>query len=203
MRTRTANLVSTIIALCLVLGFSESLWAGEKPLSPEAQELKGLLSSLKNSPRDKTAQLRYLQKFPKDMASFRRLFDQPDFSELYREEADYVFALRDLAGDHPAAVGQILVGLGKDASAGPDALSDLQQVIAEYAINHTTVFAKLLKECSAKEAADLIRYLADVENHAAYPEYPQIIANLHKANEAKLAQQFEAAKSERMKRKGD
>lgn len=201
METVMKKFAAGIAMLYLAVGATGSLWAGEKALSPQAQELKSLLASLKEKPEDRGSQTQYLLKFPRDIESFRRLFGPPDFSELY-DGADYIFALRDLADDHPETVGRILIGLSKNAPEGADAISYLRKVTAQYAVKHTTLFAKLLKECSAKEAAGLIRYLADVENHAAYPEYPQIIANLRKANEARLAQQFEAAKSERMKRKG-
>lgn len=50
-----------------------------------------------------------------------------------------------------------------------------------------------------KEISKVIWYLADVENHDAYPEYKQIIENFKKIGETKLARQFEVAREKRMK----
>ena len=138
-----------ITALYLVFGAAIGLCAGEKALSPQAQELKSLLASLKERPGDKAIQTQYMQKFPKDIGTFRGLFDQPDFSELY-DGADYIFTLYGLAEDHPETVGKILIGLSKNAPRGVDALSYLRGVTAQYAVKHTTIFVKLLKTCSAR-----------------------------------------------------
>mgnify|MGYP001564002018 CR=1 FL=1 len=188
---------ASTVLLWLILGSLPSHGA-EKKLSLQAQELKSSLAVLKANPRDKSAQTQYLQKFPKDIQTFRRLFDPPDFSELY-DGNDYIFALRDLEQDQPIQVGELLISLSKDAPQGADALSYLRQVTAKYAVSSTATFAKLLHSRSEKEISRVIRYLADVENHHYYPEYPLIIENLRKIGETKLAQQFEAAKKKRMK----
>ena len=195
------GLTVSIVALSLTFGAAVRVWAGEMPLSPQARELKSLLVSLKESPKDRVTQTQYLQKFPKDIGAFRRLFDASDFSELY-DGADYIFVLKQLAEDHPDVVGEILIGLSQNAPSGADALSFLRQVTVEYGVKHTFIFAKILNKRSAKQSSALVRYLADVENHHAYPEYSQIITNLRKANEHALAKQFEASRTERTKRKG-
>lgn len=187
-----------IALLWLTLGCSPNSGAEEK-LSLQAQELKISLTALKASPKDKSAQTQYLKKFPKNIGAFQRLFNPPDFSELY-DGADYIFALRDLAQDHPVVVGELLIDLTKDAPQGADALSYLRQVTAEFAVKNTGVFAKLLHSHSEKETSKVVKYLADVENHSAYPEYLLIIDNLRKIGEPRLAQQFETAKKERMKK---
>lgn len=189
---------ASIVLSWLILGWLSSVGA-EKKLSSQAQELKSSLAILQANSMDKSAQTKYLQKFPKDILTFRRLFDPPDFSELY-DGHEYILVLSDLAQDQPVQVGELLIGLSKDAPQGADALSHLRQVTAEFGVNNTAMFAKLLHSRSEKEISKVIWYLADVENHHAYPEYPQIIQNLKKIGETKLAQQFEATKKERMKK---
>jgi hypothetical protein len=202
MNTFRKGLTICLAALGLAFGSAVGASGEEKPLSPQAQSLKQLLSSLKEHPEDKSIQSQYLLAFPKDIKTFRNLFDQSDFSELYYDEADYVGMLSSLAERHPETVGKLLIGLCKNATAGPDALSDLQQATIEYATSRTSLFAKLMKARPAKEASGVIRFLADVENHEAYPEYSQLIANLRKGNETTLARQFESARTERKRQKG-
>lgn len=186
-----------ITLLWLILGCISASGA-ERRLSLQAEELRSSLAVLKANPKDKSAQTQYLQKFPKDIQTFRHLFDPPDFSELY-DGNDYIFALGDLAQNYPMQVGKLLIGLCKDAPQGVDALSYLRKVTAQYAVKHTPTFAKLLRNRSEKEISRVIWYLADVEGHDAYQEYPLVIENLRKIGETKLAQQFEAAKIKRMK----
>ncbi len=191
---------AALLLLALVLSSSPWTLAGEpaKPLSPQAETLQRRLAALQAQPHDSSVQTQYLEAFPKDITSLTRLFASG--AELY-DGHDYIFALRDLAKDQPVVVGKLLIGLSKDAHYDADALSYLQDVTAEYAVTHTAQFVKLLRARSKAEIARLIRYLADVENHYAYPEYPVIIANLRKLGERDLAQRFEKAKRERMKRR--
>ncbi len=194
------RLYATLSLLALVSSSSPWALAGEpaKPLSPQAETLQRRLAALRAQPHDSSIQTQYLEAFPKDITSFIRLFASG--AELY-DGYDYIFALRDLAKDQTAVVGTLLIGLSKDAHYHADALSYLQDVTAEYAASHTAQFVKLLQAYSKREVSDLVRYLADVENHHAYPEYPVIIANLRRLGERDLARQFEVAKRERMKRR--
>ncbi len=196
------TLCTRLLLLGLVLGLSPWVLAGEpaKPLSPQAETLQQRLAALQAQPHDRAVQTQYLEAFPKDLASFTRLFDPPDFSELY-DGHDYIVALQEIAKDQPVVVGKLLIRLSKDAHKDADALTWLQVVTADYAATHTAQFVKLLRARSKAEIARLIRYLADVENHYAYPEYPVIIASLRKLGEGDLARQFEKAKRERMKRR--
>lgn len=196
------KIAASIAVLYLVLGTTTNLRAAEKTLSPQAQELKSLLTSLKERPNDKSIQLQYLEKFPKDIGAFRFLFDQSDFAELYLDSEEYISSLYDIEKDQPDTVGKILIGVSKDAPQGADALSYLRKVTAQYAGKHTATFAKLLHNNTDADRAKLIKYLADVENHNFYPEYQQVITNLRKIGETDLARQFETARSTRMKQKG-
>jgi hypothetical protein len=91
------------------------------------------------------------------------------------------------------------MGLGKDAHYEADAPSHLQQVTAVYGSQHTKLFAELLKELPAQKQSQLISFLADVENHAAYPQYQDIIGRLKATGERDLAGRFEEARNKRNK----
>jgi hypothetical protein len=172
----------------------------QKPLSPKAQSLKQALEALQANPDNVNVQKRYLEKFPKDFASFMKLFAPTDFSQLY-DGAEYIFILRELIPNHPIAVGEMLVGLGKDARWDADAPSYLQMVTAEFAASETPTFVKILRRYPGRDVSALVRYLADAEDHAVCKEYSLITKNLRQLGEEELAKLFEQAKSERMKRK--
>jgi hypothetical protein len=172
----------------------------EKTLSTEASALKQAFADLELNPDDLAVQERYLSLFPKDFPSFARLFAPRDFSELY-DGQDYIAALGSLSPRYSEAVGEQLIRLSKDAPSGCcDALSHLRNAMANYAVNDTKIFVQLLKRCGRNNVVSIIRYLADVENHSAYEEYPLIISKLRKLGEEDLAKQFEQARVARIKR---
>lgn len=190
----------TLLVAVGIVSASQQERVRHKPLSPQAQLLKEALQALQANPNDTRVQKQYLERFPKDFESFMRLFAPKDFSELY-DGAEYIFALRTLIPSHPLVVGEILVGLGKDAHWEADAPNYLQMVTAQFAVSETSTFAKILRRCSAEDVSTLIRFLADKENHAAYEEYPLIAKNLRQLGDEDLAKLFEQAKAERMKQK--
>jgi hypothetical protein len=173
------------------------LLAQQKPLSPKAQRLSEALLQLMSSPNDSAIQEHYLKLFPQDYKDFLELFDLD--RELY-DGHEYILALPSLAKNHELEVGRLLIQLSKDAHYEADALSYLQHDTAAYAGEHTKIFASLLGQLSAAKQSQLITFLADVENHAAYKEYQPIIDHLKTLGENELAHKFEIARSERSKR---
>ena len=186
-----------LISIFVLLPYHSTI-SGDKPLSREAMKLQQALYALDKNPKSNTLQIHYLKIFPKDIKKFKQIFAQQDFSELYSGSYNYIFRLRDLSKEHPIIIGNILISLSKDAYKDADAMTYLQTTTSKYAVNYTAMFVKLLKRCSKNEIANLIKYLADVENHSAYEEYPIIIKNLRKLGENILANQFVVAKRERM-----
>jgi hypothetical protein len=149
---------------------------------------------LVNTPYDPSAQARYLELFPRTYNGFLQLFEpgQP----LY-DGHDYVEALSPLARTHEEEVGKLLVTLSKDAHYNADAPAYLQSATSLYGSQHTQAFLLLLKGLPASKQANLIAFLADVENHDAYPEYQIIIDHLKALGDAALAKKFELARAKR------
>ncbi len=90
--------------------------------------------------------------------------------ELY-DGVDFIRILPELAKNHDAEVGNLLVRLSKDAHWEGDAPSYLQLATATYAGQHTKTFVSVIDQLSPSEQGNLITFLADVQNHSAYGEY--------------------------------
>lgn len=111
--------------------------------------------------------------------------------------ATYVMAISSLAKTNQVAVGRLLVQLSKDAHYEADAPGDLQRVTAAYAAEYTKAFIDLWKRLPAGKQANLITFLADVENHDAYPEYEQIIAKARSLGQTAFAEKLVKARTKR------
>jgi hypothetical protein len=168
--------------------------AQERQLSSRASELTQALAALRTSPDDSGAQERYLKAFPHNYREFLHLFDLDH--ELY-DGHDFIDALSLTGKDHAAELGELLVGLAKDAYHDADAPSYLQQVTAVYAGQHPKTFAELCKQLSPQKQTQLITFLADAEAHYSYPEYQAVIDGLKRIGEDKLAIRFEEARTRR------
>jgi len=166
----------------------------EKRLSPEGRKLTDALVELQKSPGDPAAQERYLKAFPNDFKTFLELFDLD--RELY-DGHEYINVLPSLAKNHEVELGILLVQLSKGAHRDADAPNHLQHVAAAYAGQYTKTFVSSIKELSPTERANLITFLADVENHGAYIEYQDIIDGLKSIGQDGLAKEFEVARQKR------
>jgi len=91
------------------------------------------------------------------------------------------------------------VGLSKDGHYDSDAPACLQVVTAKFAAKHTKLFVRLFNQLSSPEKENLVKFLADVENFKAYPEYKQIISNLESSGNKDIEEEFKRAKQERIK----
>ena|SRR2546422_5243893 len=192
--------VKGVLALCMCMSVvfcSAGMGAGQQEtISANATNLERALTQLRSTPDDPTAQRRYLEAFPHTYKEYLQLFDlgQP----LY-DGHDYVEGISSLAKNHELAVGKLLVNLSKDAHYDADAPSYLQQATCVYGSRYTRTFLALLKELAPIKQANLITFLADVENHRAYPEYEVIIDHSKALGEAALAKKFELARAKREK----
>lgn len=185
-----------ILALVVLFFCSLHATAQDKQHSPTARELAEALTSLRSSPEYSTTQERYLKTFPHDYREFLNLFDVNH--DLY-DGHDFVDALNLAGNGHEAELGELLVGLAKDAHYDSDAPSYLQQITAVYAGQHAKTFAGLLKQLPFQKQTQLITFMADVEAHYSYPEYQAIIDGLNRIGEGKLATRFEEARKKRKK----
>lgn len=183
--------------VCVFAVFWPAHVAGnQKTPSAPATNLSRALTQLRDTPDDPRAQARYLEAFPQTYKQFLQLFDlgQP----LY-DGHDYVEVFSSLAEDHEHEVGKLLIALSKDAHYSADAPSYLQHATSAYGSKHTKTFLALLKGLPAHRQANLITFLADVENHQNYPDYQLIIDHSKALGEAALAEKFELARAKRSK----
>jgi len=193
---------SLALCLCMFLGYgaAQTTQGHQNALSESVTRLNGALADLRSTPEDRTVQTRYLEAFPATYKEYLQLFDldQP----LY-DGHEYVEAMSSLANNHELAVGRLLVNLSKDAHYEADAPSYLQHATCRFAGEHTKTFLSLLKRLPPVKQANLITFLADVENHSAYPEYQVVIDRSKALGEVGLVHKFESARSQREKQPHD
>ena len=178
----------------LLAVLSSSAPAQEKQLSPVARKLKEALADLQRKPNDPIIQKRYLLAFPRDYKSFLELFD---FERELSDGYEYIAILLMLSKSHEREVGILLVQLGGDAHYEADAPGYLQHATSIYGSEHTQMFVRFLKRLPTGKQAQLIAFLADVENPAAYPEYQSIIDHLKILGDNDVAHKFEVAREKR------
>jgi hypothetical protein len=183
-----------LVVFCLLVLSLTLIQAQEKQVSERAAALNNSLAELQKKPSDPVVQQRYLEVFPRDYKSFLELFDL--HRELY-DGVDFIRILPELAKNHDAEVGNLLVRLSKDAHWEGDAPSYLQLATATYAGQHTKTFVSVIDQLSPSEQGNLITFLADVQNHSAYGEYQAIIDHLRSLGKCGLAQRFEEARKRR------
>ena len=111
---------ATLVVFCLVVLSLTLIQAQEKQLSEPAAALNNALVELQKKPSDPVVQQRHLEVFPHDYKSFLELFDL--HRELY-DGVDFIRILPELAKNHDAEVGNLLVRLSKDAHWEGDAPS--------------------------------------------------------------------------------
>ena len=180
-------------ALC---GWTQKRPDQENGLSGKVTKLTAALAELRKSPDDRTAQMRYLEAFPKTYKEYLEFFD---FGQPLYDGNEYVDVILPLAANYERSVGNILVNLSQDAYYDADAPAYLQHATSGYAAQYTKTFVSLLKRLSSAKKANLITFLADVENHRGYPEYQLIIDHLKILGETALAREFEIARAKREK----
>jgi hypothetical protein len=163
-------------------------------LTKKVTRLSAALAELRKAPDHRTAQMRYLEAFPKTYKEYLQFFD---LGQPLADGHEYVDAISPLAENYELPVGTILVNLSQDAHYDADAPAYLQNATAEYAAHHTKTFVSLLKRLPSANEANLITFLADVENHSAYPQYQLIVDHLKALGETALADKFELARTKR------
>jgi len=186
-----------VVTFCLLVGTLLTAYGQDRRLSPEGSKLANALAELHKKPDDPAVQEQYLAIFPHDYKSFLGFFD---FRRELSDGHDYIEVLPSLANTHEETVGTLLIQLSRDAHKEADAPTHLQSATAAYGDQHTKAFAAIMNQLSPTERAKVITFLADVENHMAYPEYQHIIDHLNSLGQLGLAQQFVMAREERMRR---
>lgn len=183
-----------LICLLTVLLLGSPGYAG---VSDESSHLESLRKAIEPSPSSEIEQ-RYLDAFPATFVKFRSMFDS---DELYRTHIDHLELLEKLFEKYPEKVIAIWLGVATNGVWDADAIGILQDQLAKYGAKDTNGFAKALLGRSSQQRSSIIRFLADVENHHAYPEYQTIMVNLKALGYGGLYDLFASAKTERMKRR--
>jgi len=185
------------IRYCLVLFAVLPSFAFSQALSPKSKAVKAAWEALVKQPGAKQCQLTYLRVFPENKHDFIAVFDRDDFTQLYTESNKYIESFIALVKNYPAQVIDKSINIGKDLRWNADAINYLQHGIVEIGISNTIIFSKKLNSLTPKQKGRLVKFLADVENHKAYPQYQQLINALTKTGEKSLAHKFELARTER------
>lgn len=173
---------------CLFILISNFVFS--QSLSPLSRKIKSAYEELKQHPASVQRQLTYLKVFPQNKERFTTIFDSDNFGELYSDYSEYIDAFISLAKNYPEEVIDKSITIGKNLKWRADATGQMQNSIVDLGNQYTPLFSKKLKALSPVEASNLITFLADVENHKAYPEYQKLIESLQKIGENKLAAKF-------------
>ena len=186
----------TLLSLTCVInkGFSQDSIPGTKKVIAAYQLL------IKN-PGSTKAQLGYINAFPADKVIFMAVFE-PDSSKQLSYNCDlYINAFVELAKRYPSRVISKSVAIGKDLVWEADATGVMQNGIMTLSVTYPDLFIKKLKTLTTGQQHNLITFLADVENHHAYPHYQQLIDILNQKKETALVTAFIDARTAREKEK--
>lgn len=171
-------------------------------LSDRAQEIRAKFMNLRNNPHNTNLWEEYSKIFPRSKTDFERIFVPNDFSELYGNSYEYIFILNSAPETNRKEVIALVVSITKLGAPGCcDAWSALHEVAVTYAIQDTRDFLSSLKSLKASERQNVIKFIADKENHRVFVDYQVIIDKLRNLREQEIAEEFENARTLRMKAK--
>lgn len=187
-------LLFLLVFSCLIANARE-----QKELSEKAVSIRASLEKLRRDLSSETQWKEYLYLFPKTKNEFKDVFDPDDFSELY-DGHEYIFELEKAPKEIHESILKLLFSIVSDGVPGCcDAWSALHHVMVGYAIANVQRFVSILTHMESEKRINIIGFLADKENHATFTEYQQLIDEFRKMGKIELAQQFEDARSERMR----
>ena len=164
------------------------------PNSFRLDTLRKAIESRQSNPPNRE----YLRRFPKTCWDFKRIFYGSNLDELSPAYEQHMALLQRLYSKYPQTVVSIWFGIATNCAWDADALSEVQDQLARYGSRQTKAFAETLNSIPRVKRQSIIRFLADVENHRAYPSYKIIQINLKKTGYRRLEKEFEQAKANRM-----
>ena len=168
-------------------------------LSPTSEKIKKAYDQLKINGSSETLQLNYINAFPNSKEEFIAIFSPEDGKQLSTVSDQYLRLLLVLGDRYPTKVLRKSMNIGKRLKWDADAVGYLQHLIVDVANKHPGVFIEEIGKLNEDEKASLIRFLADVENHRAYPEYQALIDKLIFAKQNTISELFIQARKERQK----
>jgi len=194
--------VRRFLTLLLFLSLACPVSAKEVTLSDRAQKIRAKFIELRNNLDNTNLWEEYLKILPRSKTDFKRIFDPDDFSELYNNSHEYIFILNSAPETNRKEVIELVVSITKRGAPGCcDAWSALHRVAVTYAIQDTRGFLSSLKFVKASERQNVIKFIADKENHRVFEDYQVIIDKLKNLQEQQIAKEFENARALRMKAK--
>lgn len=172
-------------------------------LSSKSKEIVAAYNQLQKQPDSKAYQLDYIKVFPGNSTEFIKTFESEDFSQLYNNSYQYVDAFVNLTKYYSSEIIYKSINIGKNLVWEADATGQIQHEIVGMGNSYTAIFIKAIKSLTPKDQSSLITFLADVENHQAYPEYKRLYKSIAHAGEKDLANHFIDAMHKREKQPHD
>lgn len=171
-------------------------------LSKEAARIQYAYLKLKQVPSSLSLQEEFISAFPAHKKAFLRIFQPEEFDQLYDSSHDYIELLKRASVNYPREVLHKCIEIGKNLVWDADAVNDLQGSTTSIAIGHPGIFISEVRCLSQAEQRKLFQFLADVEDHSAYPEYELLTECLNETHAPELATMMQEAKRRRMRQKG-
>ena len=168
-----------------------------KTLSEAARSIRAAYEASSADTASKELAQALLLVFPSDKEAFIDVFDPPDFGNLYHGSFEILERVEGCVKYDPQIAGDKLIAICKDLREGVDAVGYIKLMTVRYGTHYPVLFAEKTHGLESSEMEDLIRFLADVENHRAYPEYQELINTLKKNGYDRLAADCEQARTSR------
>jgi len=190
------TLLKTCFTSLLALFVCVNICFSQAP-SQAAMKLKATYIQLKIYPGSKPKKLAYLKSFPGNKQQFAEIFQN---GPLHSEYIEYLNFFIGMAKDFPADVVGKAVDIGKDMTYDAGTGKQMQLAIVQLGVQHPKEFAAKVKALSAHDIDNLVKFLADAEDHKKYTEYQGLIDVLDKINEVQLADKLIDARVQREKK---
>lgn len=187
--------VSYLLLLALLPLFA----AAQKPLTPEAEKIKGAYEWLMKQQNLPENQIHFIESFPDSKDHYIEVFTPHTFDQLYFNYEAYLAKYRELGRMYPKQVLAKSITIGKKLSTSDGPAGIMQEMIMEFANINPAAFAGEVKKLKKNEQQSLITFLADVPDHNKYAGYQRLLTELEKLQETKLADIMIAARDLKIK----
>ncbi|WP_375417203.1 hypothetical protein [uncultured Hymenobacter sp.] len=171
---------------------------GPESLSAESRLVQEAYLAYTAKPLSEKTQLNFLRAFPKSGVAFRRIFDEPNFGQLYETSINYISSLEKLSNRYPKQVLRLEITLGKNLVWSADAINHLQRITLTMAIVQPRLFAVEAAKLTPTEQQKLSEFLtggAEREDLSC----SQLVKELTKIGSVNLAKQLRQAQIRQMR----
>lgn len=185
-----------LILTCLLLPFFSP---AQKPLAPEAQKVKDAYEWMMKQPNLPENHIYFIESFPEDKDAYIEVFTPHTFDQLYFDYQTYLSKYRELGRMYPKLVLAKSIAIGKQLHSVKGPAGIMQQTIMELAGINPQAFATEAGKLKKKEQRSLALFLADVANHNDYTQYQELIKEMERLNQPKIADLLIEVRDERMR----